>query len=226
VLNKFSNLGLERSWIEKECPRHTVLIPSFRMAKFPVTNQEYCDFLQDTHFTELPSSWALWRYPQERSNHPVYTVSVNAADTYAKWLSKKTNKSFRLPTEAEWEYAAGGPEGLEFPWGEDFNADFANTAETGLFTSSPVGVFVDGYSPFGVADLAGNVEEYVSEIYRAYPKGQFINDHLVDIHGEYRVARGGCFSRFRDLARTRRRHGHNPKSMVYAMGFRLVEEIK
>ena len=73
--------------------------------------------------------------------------------------------------------------------------------------------------------MAGNVEEYVADLYRPYPGGEPVADHLVEIHGAYRVARGGGFSRFRDLARTRRRHGHNPRSATYAMGFRLVEDL-
>ena len=84
-------------------------------------------------------------------------------------------------------------------------------------------MFAAGNSPFGVADLAGNVEEYVADDYAPYPGGSVVDDHLQQIHGRYRVARGGCFARFRDLARTRRRHGHNPRSPAYAMGFRLAE---
>ena len=64
-----------------------------------------------------------------------------------------------------------------------------------------------------------------SDAYQAYPDGDYVKDHLVDIHGDYRVARGGSFARFRDLARTQRRHGHNPKSPTYAMGLRLAESI-
>ena len=73
--------------------------------------------------------------------------------------------------------------------------------------------------------MAGNVEEYVADQYGPYPGGAWVQDHLVDIHGHYHVARGGSFARFRDLARTRRRHGHNPRSATYAMGFRLAETI-
>jgi len=225
VLARYPKLGLDRKWFEKECPRHTVNLKPYAIGKYPVTNQEYRDFLLDTRYAELPSGWAFRRYPQEFSNHPVYTLSPEAADAYAGWLAKITGRSFRLPTEAEWEFAAAGSAGLEFPWGQDFDADRANTAETGLFQSSAVGVFVDGNSCFGVADMAGNVEEYVADAYAAYPGGAFITDHLVEIHGGYRVARGGSFARFRDLARTRRRHGHNPRSAAYAMGFRLAEDI-
>ena len=225
VLESYSGLGLDRSWIEKECPRHSLTLAPYRLAQFPVTNLEYRDFLLATGHYEIPSSWYFRQFPIERANHPVYTVSPESADAYVQWLAKLTGRNFRLPTEAEWEWAATGPDGREFPWGQDFDADLANTAESGLLQSSPVGAFVGGGSPFGIADMAGNVEEYVSDDYAAYPGGEFVTDHLVQIHGRYRVARGGSFARCRDLARTRRRHGHNPRSVTYAMGFRLAESI-
>jgi formylglycine-generating enzyme required for sulfatase activity len=225
VLGRFAGLGLDRSWIEKETPRHAVRLNRFAMARYPVTNSEYRAFLLDTAHAEIPSSWAFRQYPQERANHPVYTISADSADAYARWLSRRTGRDLRLPLEAEWEWAAAGPQGLEFPWGSEFDADLANTAETGLFNTSPVGAFAGGESGFGLADMAGNVEEYVAEAYCAYPGGPFVNDHLVQIHGAYRVARGGSFARFRDLARNCRRHGHNPRSATYAMGFRLAESL-
>lgn len=225
VLEEFSGLGLDRSWIEKECPQHSLFLQPYRMARYPVTNLEYRAFLLGTGHQDLPSSWHFRQFPYERANHPVYTVSAESADAYAGWLAQRTGRGFRLPSEAEWEWAAAGAQRREFPWGSPFDADLTNTAETGLFASSPVGAFVGGESPFGLSDMAGNVEEYVADIYTAYPGGPFVSDHLVQIHGSYRVARGGSFARFRDLARTRRRHGHNPKSATYAMGFRLAESI-
>lgn len=223
ALDLCAGLGLDRAWIEKECPRHRVSLRPYRIARYPVTNTEYRAFLVDTGHPELPSSWPFRQFPIERANHPVYTVSAASADAYARWLARRTGRPFRLPSEAEWEWAASGPEGREFPWGERFDADLANTAETGLFASSTVGAFVGGESVFGVSDMAGNVEEYVADDYAAYPGGLRVEDHLVQIHGRYRVARGGSFARFRDLARNRRRHGHNPRSATYAMGFRLAE---
>ncbi|MEI7455598.1 MAG: formylglycine-generating enzyme family protein [Nitrosomonadales bacterium] len=225
VMSRFANIGLDEKWLLKECPRHSVSLQTFAIAKYPVTNAEYREFLLDSHYAELPTSWAFRRYPAEQSNHPVFTVTAAAADAYAAWLSQRTGRAFRLPSEAEWEYAAGGPDGLEFPWGHDYEPDFANTVETGIFSTTPVGIFVEGNTPFGASDMAGNVEEYVLDVYGAYTQGQFISDHLVQLNGAYRVARGGCFSRLRDLARTRRRHGRNPASQTYAMGFRLAESV-
>ena len=225
VLERCSGLALQRQWVEKECPRHRVTLTAFRIARFPVTNAEYRDFLVATGHPELPSSWPFRQFPCERANHPVYTVSAACADAYAAWLARRTGRGFRLPTEAEWEWAAGGSGASEFPWGESFDAELANTAETGLFNTSPVGAFVGGESAFGVADMAGNVEEYVADDYAPYPGGSYIFDHLAQIHGTYRIARGGCFARWRDLARTRRRHGQNSGSATYAMGFRLAETV-
>lgn len=225
VLERFSGLGLNRAWIEKECPSWEVELNTYKLARYLVTNQEYQAFLIDTGFSEIPTSWEFRRFPLERSNHPVYTVTHQAAYHYAKWLAAKTGRRFRLPMEAEWEWAAKGGDEREFPWGNVFSADLANTGETGLFNTSAVGVFLGGESPFGLSDMAGNVEEYVAEFYLPYPEGTFVQDHLVDIHGEYKVARGGSFARFRDLLRTKRRHGHNPKSSTYAMGFRLAETV-
>ncbi len=225
VMLALAGLGLDRGWIVKECPRHAVDLIPYAIGKYPVTNQEYRDFLLDTGYRHLPDSWHFRRFPQERSNHPVYTVNPEDANAYAAWLTRITGRRFRLPTETEWEFAAAGHDGLEFPWGHAFEPDRANTAEAGLFQSSPIGVFVDGNSPFGVTDMAGNVEEYVSGLYAPYPGGAWVGDHLVEIHGAYRVARGGGFARFRDLARTRRRHGSNPRSVTYTMGFRLAEDL-
>jgi formylglycine-generating enzyme required for sulfatase activity len=223
VVARFPELCLASSWIAKECPQHAIALRPFRLARYPVTHGEFRRFLLDTGHPCLPSSWPMRRYPLAQANHPVHGVSAASAGAYAEWLARRTGRPFRLPTEAEWEWAAAGPQRREFPWGDVFDAERANTAECGLFTTSPVGAFVGGESPFGVADMAGNVEEYVADDYAPYPGGVAVDDHLLRQLGIYRVARGGCFARFRDLARTRRRHGPNPRSPAYAIGFRLAE---
>ncbi|MDT3715195.1 SUMF1/EgtB/PvdO family nonheme iron enzyme [Pseudomonas soli] len=222
VMEQFDGLGLDRSWIDKETPRHAVELAAFRIARFPVTHQEYRQFLLDSGHTGIPDGWAFGRYPRHHANHPVYSVSASDADAYARWLSERTGRRFALPTEAQWEYAAAGPEGRQFPWGDAYQVEHANTAELGYLDSTPVGVFIDAASPFGVLDMAGNVEEYVAEDYQPYPGGPCIEDDLVLDVGTHRVARGGSFTRFRDLARTARRHGRYPRP-IYVMGLRLVE---
>ncbi len=222
VMQIFGDTGILRAWIEKETPRFETDLAPFRIAKYPVTNGEYLAFLKASGFAELPTSWAFGRFPLERSNHPVYTVSPEAADAYAAWLSAATRRAFRLPREIEWEYAACGGEDREFPWGESYEPGRANTIESGLLGTTPVGLFPAGDSPLGACDMAGNVEEYCADDYAPYPGAAAVDDDLARARGAYRVARGGSFTRYRDLARCRRRHGWYPRA-IYAMGFRLAE---
>ncbi|WP_369360741.1 formylglycine-generating enzyme family protein [Streptomyces sp. cg2] len=220
-----AQFGVQRSWVAKECPRHTLPIAAFNIAKYPVTNGEFAVFLKDTDHPELPSNWNYGRFDPAAANHPVYTVTAESADAYAHWLGRRTGRRFRLPTEQEWEYAAAGPEGLRHPWGDTFSAQAANTLETGLLMTSPVGAFPEGRSWCGALDMAGNVEEYTSSTYGPYPGGEIVHDDLYRRLGAYRIARGGAFNRFRDLARCQRRHGPYPRSL-YAMGFRLAEDAQ
>ena len=219
VMDTLQGLGLDRSWIEKEVPRHTLHLPRYAIGKYPVTNLEYKAFLEDSLQPRIPNNWAFGQFPVERSNHPVYGLEAEDADAYVAWLSARSGRAFRLPTEAEWEYAGAGPENFEFPWGERFLPEHANTAEMAIFNTTPVGMFPLGASPFGCLDMAGNVEEYVADNYAPYPGGKAINDDLVQVVGTHRIARGGSFTRFRDLARNCRRHGKYPRAS-YGRGFR------
>jgi formylglycine-generating enzyme required for sulfatase activity len=223
VVAEYRRHGIKRAWIEKECPDHEVSLAAFRIARYPITNLEYRRFLEATHDAEMPTSWPLGCFPSAVANHPVYTVSARAADAYAAWLARKHGRRFRLPREAEWEYAAGGPEGREFPWGATFDVECANTLELGALCTTPIGMFPRGASAFGALDMAGNVEEFVADDYVPYPGATEIADDLLQQTGTYRIARGGSFARFADLARTRRRHGHYQRQ-IYAMGFRIAED--
>jgi toxoflavin biosynthesis protein ToxD len=225
VVERWRHVGVEDDWIDKESPRHFAELDDYWIAKYPVTNGEYRAFLASSGHETRPTTWYLGAYPWERANHPVAGVSAADADAYVAWFTERTGHPWRLPSEAEWEYAAGGPDGLEFPWGDTFDPERANTRETGVHTTTPVGVFPGGRSPFGVLDLAGNVEEYVADDYRPYPGGRHVADHLVQTMTDYRVTRGGGFSRFGDLARTRRRHGAFP-GPLYPCGFRLATGVR
>jgi toxoflavin biosynthesis protein ToxD len=221
VVAQWRHVGVLPDWIAKECPEYEADIGAFRIARYPVTNAEYRRFLEDTDAPWLPTCWRFGSYPHSHANHPVWTVQPEAADEYASWLSARTGRRFRLPTEAEWEYAAGGGR-REFPWGEQFRPEAANTVDAGPLTTTPIGIYPQGRSPFGLLDMAGNVEEYVADVYRPYPGGEVVTDELQRTQADYRVARGGSFTRYGDLARCRRRHGWFDKQ-IYAVGFRLAE---
>ncbi|GAB3939831.1 SUMF1/EgtB/PvdO family nonheme iron enzyme [Micromonospora vulcania] len=173
-----SHHGVQRDWIEKECPRHRVEVRSFRIAEFPVTNCEYAAFLAETAYPEFPTHWDYGRFHPAEANHPVYTVTSAAADAYVDWLSRRSGERYRLPTETEWEYAAAGPDGSRYTWGADWATGHANTLECRLLTTSPVGAFPAGRSWCGAYDLGGNVEEYASSRYHPYPGGRLVEDDL------------------------------------------------
>lgn len=225
IITEFSQYGVQREWIEKECPTKTVFIDSFALGKYCVTNQEFLYFLQDTNYHEFPNSWPFGIYPSARANYPVYSISHDAALSYTKWLSEKTGRLFCLPSEIQWEYAATSTDGREYPWGNEFITDHCNSVESGIIDATPIGIFPAGVGPFGHMDLAGNVEEYTSDTYYSYSENKVIRDDLWLTQGpNYFVARGGSFTRFRDLCRTRRRHGKY-NSELYVMGFRLAETL-
>lgn len=223
VYELWRHRGVRREWILKETPRHRVDLRPYRLSRYLVTNLEYAAFLRETGRPELPTSWPFGAFCWERANEPVWTVTAAAAQDYADWLSARLGRRFRLPTEAEWEAAAAGPDGLEFPWGPVWLPDRANTVEDGPLSTTPVGCYPAGRPECGADDMAGNVEEWVADDYAPYPGGLAVEDDLA-AGGAYRVARGGSFTRFADLARTRRRHGRYQRAL-YAVGFRLAEDI-
>lgn len=223
VVREFAPYGVRQDWINKEAPAHIVQLPAYRIAEYPVTNLEFGIFLKETGYTPLPTSWRFGQYPLGHSNHPVHTISAECADAYVIWLSDRTKRNFRLPSEPEWEVAAGAGH-RTYPWGDTFKADCANTVETGILDTTPVGIFPAGRAAFGSLDMAGNVEEYVADAYYAYSGSDEVSDDLLEKYPGYRVARGGSFTRYRDLARCCRRHGRY-ESELYVMGFRIAESI-
>jgi formylglycine-generating enzyme required for sulfatase activity len=220
VYEQYKSVGVQLDWILKESPSFIANIEEFSLGKYLVTNIEYKEFLDDTNYKVLPSSWKFGKYPEFKPNCPVYSVSVEDAKNYAAWLSKKTGLKYRLPTEIEWEYAACSDENREFPWGDKFNCEYANTIELGILEDTPVGIFPSGQSKYGHFDMAGNVEEFVDTIYYPYSEDNQVEDDLLKKLSNYYIARGGSFTRFADLARGKRRHGHYP-SELYLMGLRL-----
>ena len=226
VLKEWHQVGIEADWISKECPTYKAELQSFAMTAYLITNMEFRQFLMEEECSSnwIPSSWILGSYPVHHSNHPVWTILPEAAEAYAVWLSRKTGRQFRLPTEAEWEFAAAGADRREYPWGNEFNANYANTLESGPHTTTPVGIYRLGCTESGLYDMAGNVEEFTASNYDAYPGGKIVEDDLYVRYGHYRVARGGSFSRYGDLTRCRRRHGYYD-SPIYAIGFRLAETL-
>lgn len=145
--------------------RRDVNLEAFEIGKYPVTNQEYQKFLESLSDAEsakqhVPEGWEEGKFPPGKETHPVVGVNYWDAVAYCRWRSKSEGRDIRLPTEAQWEKAARGTDGREYPWGEEFDPAKANTWEGGLRGTSPVGAYPDGASPYGAMDMAGNVWEW------------------------------------------------------------------
>jgi formylglycine-generating enzyme required for sulfatase activity len=168
-----------------ESPAHQVDVPAFQLDTFEVTNADFAAFTQATDYqtdAEKKQASRTWRdeYGEGKDNHAVVRVTWNDALAYCEWLGK------RLPSEAEWEKAARGPDGFVYPWGNDWDPTKANVKESGLRGTAAVG----SYPPngYGLADMAGNVWEWTGDWYQAYP-GNTAPDQF---YGEkFRVVRGG-----------------------------------
>ena len=206
------------TWLRKESPEHKVSVDAFEMMCFPVTNGAYRRYLADCG-APPPMSTALGL----PDNHAVWGVTRQEAREYAAWFGTLNGGLWRLPSEAEWEWSAGGPMGLRYPYGNVFRVDACNTIESGIGSTEPVGARPGGVSPFGVFDMAGNVEEWTEGGYAPYPGGNVVEDDLYHLRGlGYGVLRGGSFALGGDLARTRRRHGCYTGPGFEVTGFRLV----
>ncbi len=128
-----------------EKPFHRVALPSFRMGKFPVTNRQYAEFIRQTKLIVPPEmGWSGQNPPADRLDYPVQGVTWYDALEYCQWLSTKTGRVYRLPTEAQWEKAARGEDGRRYPWGGNW--------DTAPGDKSP------GY--YGCHDMVGNVREW------------------------------------------------------------------
>lgn len=133
----------------------------FYIDTYPVTNEAYYEFISATAYMPEDTAnylrhWNGGKYREEEAAHPVVYVDYADALAYAEWAGK------RLPTEAEWQYAAQGSNGNDWPWGADFDSTLCNYRSG---QASPVDQFPEGKSPFGVQDLSGNVWQLTADLY-------------------------------------------------------------
>ena len=213
-----------------ELPAHEVSLSTYSIGKYPITNRQYQEFVETAQHPP-PAGWKGGRYPKGKDDHPVTTVSWNEARAYCEWLSDSSGWRFDLPTEAQWEKAARGTDGRTYPWGNDWKANHSNTNESGIKTTTPVGQFsLRGDSPFGCADMAGNVWEWCRDWYEGNAYGTRLQDasgnHIKDPQGprtgESRSVRGGSFFSSQSGARCAYRRWNLPDNHFNDVGFRVV----
>ncbi len=208
-----------------EYPQHTVNLPEFQIAKIPVTVAEYACYVRDGHAEPsspgfMPTTWQTQF--SERLDHPVVNVTWHNAMDYAAWLADLTGQPWRLPTEAEWEKAARGTDGRLYPWGDQFDPVKASTNEGGgHYVTTPVWGYPAGASPYGVLDMAGNVNEWVSSLWKPYPYRADDGREQVFRTG-MRSQRGGSFTSASVFVRTANRNLNDPSYASITCGFRLV----
>lgn len=211
---------------------HTVTLDEFWIDRTEVTNRQYsqCVNAQACAPPVDTSSYTRKSYYGNSAfdNYPVVWVTQQQAADYCRWAGA------RLPTEAEWEYAARGPEGRIFPWGNTFDGKRLNycdarcaagpndpTVDDGYADTAPVGSYPTGVSWCGALDLAGNVREWVADYYERYPLRAQVNP-TGPISGTSRIPRGGCWLDTPDNVRSTNRGGNSLDYTRHKVGFRCA----
>ena len=202
-----------------EQPVHEVSMKSFAIGRYEVTFAEYDQFAQATG-RKRPKDWG-WG----RGKRPVINVSWHDAVAYAQWLSQQTGKWYRLPTEAEWEYAARAGTETKYWWGNEIGHNRANCNGCGSQwdrkMTAPVGSFTS--NPFGLYDTAGNVWEWTCSEYIDSYQGQEQNcANLNDGSLRKVVIRGGCWGFNPRGIGAANRYRDGVSFRGNALGFRLV----
>jgi formylglycine-generating enzyme required for sulfatase activity len=207
-------------------PIHRVFVDAFYIDKYEVTVSQYAKFLEETHRAE-PRFWNEAKLERD-GRRPVIGVAWDDANAYCQWTGK------RLPTEAEWEKAARGPDGRKYPWGNNepkrayANYDWYGIRSwQGYETLAPVGTYEAGKSPYGVYDMAGNVWEWVSDWYASnyYLTGPMENPKGPQ-KGKDRVVRGGSWRHPSELLRSAYRHHYQPTVLPFTyLGFRCAQDF-
>jgi formylglycine-generating enzyme required for sulfatase activity len=215
---------------DDELPQHSVTLDGFHIDETEVTNAQFARFLND--WGNQMEGGVTWLDLQDKDcliqpvgsgyqpsngygDHPVVEVSWYGAKAYCEWAGG------RLPTEAEWEYSARGPDGHRYPWGNDApTCELAHYEDCVLHTTS-VGSLQEGASWRGALDMAGNVWEWVADWYGHYSSGHQVNPGGPS-SGEYRVVRGGSWDYASEQMRSTIRAYVLPDDSKQNVGFRCA----
>ena len=210
---------------------HSVTLDSYWIDQTEVTNEKYSLCVEDG-VCQAPTTCA-WGDPtygdESYKDHPVICVTREMASTYCDWASG------RLPTEAEWDYAARGPGRTIYPWGDEFDSERLNFCDAscphtdarfhdhndGYAKTSPVGNYPNGASWCNAMDMAGNVWEWVSDWYGPYPMEDQVNPAGPDL-GSEGLIRGGSWYDNPEFNRSDHRHPYDPRDHIHLIGFRCV----
>lgn len=209
------NIGCQEC-SKDEQPVKEIEVSAFELGRFEVTNAQYEAFAKASGREH--AEWKTF-YTKGKENHPVANVSWTDAQAYCAWLQSITGREYRLPTEAEWEYAARAASTTVYPNGNELLSNDAN------FNNKSGTVKVDKYKPnrFGLYNMIGNVWEWCSDWYGEsyYNESPTINPQGPTT-GQYRVLRGGSWTSTADLCRVSNRFWHNPGFILDGRGIRIA----
>ncbi|MBI5197073.1 MAG: formylglycine-generating enzyme family protein [Nitrospirae bacterium] len=196
--------GSIKPWYLDEHPQQKIVVQAFYIDQYEVTNAQYLRFIQTTEYFP-PTEWDNGVLPPGRESYPVTGVTWYDTGHYCQWLGK------RLPTEMEWEKAARGTDGREFPWGNTFDKKKAQTGYADVKDAVPVGSFEAGKSPYGIYDMAGNTWEWTQDWYQAYPNSSYTDARFGE---KFKVIRGGGWGGI----------GHYALEMYYRSAYRFFAD--
>ena len=193
-----------------EAPAHKVCVDSFYLGKYEVTQKQWA-ILKKYDFSKFIGE-----------NHPVQRVSWSDAKDYIQRLNMAENTTkYRLPSEAEWEYAARGGTSTEFFWGNKIDNDFVWYFGTSNYQAHPVGLKKP--NPFGLYDILGNVWEWVEDWFsNAYYKKSPINNPKGPQSGRFKVKRGGSQANLISHIKSHTRYRASINKRHYINGFRIA----
>ncbi|MBN1681158.1 MAG: SUMF1/EgtB/PvdO family nonheme iron enzyme [Anaerolineae bacterium] len=233
-------------WIMDSTPVHQVVVDSFRMDVFEVNVAQYVAFLNwlgpDSHLTgcggnpcavttgeDTASTIAFDGntysvvFPELYGSHPATGITWWGAQAYCEAVER------RLPTEAEWERAARGPQGNIYPWGFEFEVFRANSSQSGIGGTEPVFGYPNGISPYGLYHMAGNVQEWVADWYTAdyytQQAAEIPSNPQGPANGVQKVLRGGGWDTGPLFLRSVHRRSAAPATTAPSIGFRCAADV-
>jgi formylglycine-generating enzyme required for sulfatase activity len=234
-----SDPGQDPNAYPDEFPQREITLSCYYIGRYPVTGRQFRAFIDQTG--HKPENEGSLYGP---ANHPVVWLGWFDAVKYCEWLTlrlrdwegtpeplarllRREGWCVMLPSEPEWEKAARGTDGRAYPWGNDPDNNRGNFGGTGIMTTSAVGCFPKGASPYGIEDMSGNVWEWTRSVWGPYPyptdkAGQAEREYLEVREGVRRVRRGGAFFSSPRSARCTARLGSGPYPHGGGMGCRVV----
>ena len=231
---EFKRGDLSGNGLSNEKPVHTVTVEPFKLSKYEVTFALWDACITDGGCADYRPDDSGWG----RGNRPVVNVSWENAHSFINWLNDKTKSNYRLPTEAEWEYAARAGNPTEYPWGDDIGINQAVCVECGsqwdAIQTAPVGSLPA--NGFGLYDMHGNVWEWTEdcwkEDYKQTPRDGSAWQHSGGLCPDFpgQVIRGGSWGDLKEDLRSAARRGRPRSSDISGVsfpdqGFRLAQDI-